>query len=286
MKKCVYAVDHTTEFYYSDPVRENTYVLNMMPLQDENQKIDQYNLTISPSAKISQYKDYYGNTKHFFSIFQSHQTLKIKSSFQAIVAAPKSLPDCVSEKEWEDLKELKPSGKMWDWIQFGYFTKPSQKLENFLLQEGIKKQLDPLTSLKQLNKKLFSVFSYSPKSTKANSPIEEILTTTQGVCQDYAHVMITIARLWNIPSRYVSGYLYQDKRHSMINVDNASHAWCECYLPSLGWIGFDPTNNILAGIQHIKTALGKDYKDVPPHDGFFKGGATKKLKVNVVVKKL
>ena len=136
-----------------------------------------------------------------------------------------------------------------------------------------------------MNEKLFSVFSYTPKSTKVDSAIEEILTSRKGVCQDYAHVLISIARLWGIPSRYVSGYLYQRGKNNKIP-ESESHAWCECYLPSIGWLGFDPTNNSFIGLDYIKTAIGRDYKDVPPHNGFFKGRAKQELKIHVQVKRL
>ncbi len=282
-----YAIEHSTEFFYNKPVRENILVLSMMPLQDENQAIENYLLEITPSAKTFHYKDYYGNTKHFFNILQDHIYLKIESSFQATVKTPKKYPDSLSEKNWEDLKKMSQSNLFWNWLQFGYFTKFSDKLKSFLTDEGIEKQSDPLTSLKSLNAKIFSIFTYSPKSTHANSHIEEILMTRKGVCQDYVHVMITIARFWGIPSRYVSGYLYHGEAgDDLIHLPNESHAWCECYLPSLGWIGFDPTNNKLVDVRHIKIAIGKDYKEVPPHKGSFKGSVTDQLKVHVNVKKI
>lgn len=285
MEKCSYIVEHLTEFCYNNPIRENVFVLNMMPLQDENQKLDWYNLKIFPEAKIFQYKDHYGNSKHFFNILKNHQNLRIISSFQATVSSPKEIPDHLSKKAWEDLKELKQSGYLWDWFQFGYFTRASSQLKEFLLKEGIKKEIDPLTSLKQLNKRLFSLFTYRPKSTNVHSSIEEILTFRQGVCQDYTHVMVTIARLWGIASRYVSGYLYQKRGDELTSAANESHAWCECYLPSLGWLGFDPANNKMVDLQHIKTAIGKDYKEVSPHNGFFKGKAKSELTVHVTIKK-
>lgn len=285
MDKAVYEVRHSTELFYHRPVRENTFVLMMRPLQGEHQKICHYRLELLPQAKVSQYKDHYGNTKQFFSILEPHQSLTIRSSFQAEVFTPPPFPSSIEGKEWEHLQKLKESGDMWEWLSSGHFTRHSKVLEDFLLQEGITKQKDPLTSLKFLNEKLFSVFSYAPKSTKVDSAIEEILTSKKGVCQDYAHVLISIARLWGIPSRYVSGYLYQKEKDSKIP-ESESHAWCECYLPSAGWLGFDPTNNSLSGLQYIKTAIGRDYKDVPPHNGFFKGRARQKLKVHVQIKKI
>jgi len=138
--------------------------------------------------------------------------------------------------------------------------------------------------LQILNSKLFHSFKYSPNTTQAHSLISEILSSKKGVCQDYTHVMIAIARSWGIACRYVSGYLYYDKDDDFKSISDQSHAWCECYLPSKGWVGFDPTNNVIAGDRHIKLALGRDYKDITPHRGFFKGSQTKDMKVKVSIK--
>lgn len=285
MNKRSYTVRHSTEFIYNQPIRENVLVLNMMPLQDNHQRLDWYDLKLTPKAEIFQFKDQYGNTKQIFNILRDHQNLKICSSFQTTVTAPETPPVNSSDTGWENLKEVEQSGQMWPWFQSGYFTRVSDPLKKFLLEEEIKKHSGPLISLKRLNAKLFSVFTYKPGSTNVHSAIDEILTSRQGVCQDYVHVMITIARFWGIASRYVSGYMYQDKADEKTNTTGVSHAWCECYLPTLGWLGFDPTNNRMVGIQHIKTAVGRDYAEVPLHKGFFKGGKTEKLNVRVSIKR-
>ena len=98
--------------------------------------------------------------------------------------------------------------------------------------------------------------------------------------------MIAIVRGWGIPCRYVSGYLYHEKEGDFKSLVDQSHAWCECYLPSTGWIGFDPTNNVRAEERHIKIAVGRDYKDISPHQGFFKGGKTKSMKIRVYIEKI
>ena len=113
-----------------------------------------------------------------------------------------------------------------------------------------------------------------------NSPIEVALEQRRGVCQDFAHIMTAIARHWGIPCRYVSGYLYHKGSRDRSAAD-ATHAWVEAYLPSLGWVGFDPTNNIMAGERHIRAAVGRDYADVPPTRGTYKGGADSELSIAV-----
>ena len=116
-----------------------------------------------------------------------------------------------------------------------------------------------------------------------NSPIEVSLDARQGVCQDFSHIMIAAVRGLRIPCRYVSGYLYHDELHHDRSAEGATHAWVEALLPGLGWIGFDPTNGVITGTRHIRTAVGRDYADVPPTIGTMKGRAETELQVRVRV---
>ena len=127
---------------------------------------------------------------------------------------------------------------------------------------------DPLVSARALCAKLHDVFEYIPGHTRVDSPIEEIIETGRGVCQDYAHVMASIMRGWGVPCRYVSGYLGPEAAGE---ATGESHAWVECWFPGVGWTGFDPTNNIEGGERHVRVAVGRDYTDVPPSRGVFRG---------------
>ena len=126
-------------------------------------------------------------------------------------------------------------------------------------------------------------FSYVPGSTSAASPIDDILQSGCGVCQDYAHVMIAVSRSWGIPSRYVSGYLSETGQPGGQAVGNATHAWVECLLPDLGWIGFDPTNVSPVDQRHVRIAVGRDYQDVSPTQGVRQGGGETNLEVDVQI---
>ena len=120
----------------------------------------------------------------------------------------------------------------------------------------------------------------NPASPKFIRPSNMRLRERRGVCQDFAHIMIAIARAWGVPTRYVSGYMYHRGNKDRSGAD-ATHAWVEAYLPSLGWVGFDPTNNILAGERHVRAAVGRDYADVPPTRGTYKGVAESELSIAV-----
>ena len=128
-----------------------------------------------------------------------------------------------------------------------------------------------MPTLYQVMADLFTRFEYRPKSTRVDSPIDDALSTRQGVCQDFSHIMIALVRELGIPCRYVSGYLFHPGETPTRSSDGATHAWIEAWLLDLGWVGFDPTHNALAGERHIRVAVGRDYSDVPPTRGVFKG---------------
>jgi len=115
--------------------------------------------------------------------------------------------------------------------------------------------------------------------TSAASPITELLETGKGVCQDFTHLMIGLARAMGVPARYISGLIHPDAER--FRGFTQTHAWCELYFPSAGWVGFDPTNNCIAGTNFVKVAIGRDYRDVPPNKGLYRGKAVESIDVRV-----
>jgi transglutaminase-like putative cysteine protease len=163
------------------------------------------------------------------------------------------------------------------------FAKPTSSLLKLAGQLDIRRRDDPLTVLRQLNSALYSSFEYALKSTKVDSPIDDAIRTRQGVCQDFAHIMISVVRTLGIPCRYVSGYLHRRVEDHDRSAEDATHAWIEALLPQVGWVGFDPTNDLVASDRHIRTAIGRDYADVPPTKGMFRGQTASELSVAVRV---
>jgi len=153
----------------------------------------------------------------------------------------------------------------------------------FAVAIGLSRRLDPLSTVRGLNSTIYSQFAYEPRTTRVDSPIDDALRARAGVCQDFAHIMIGLVRNLGIPCRYISGYIAPRESSQDRAGDNATHAWIEAYLPRLGWVGFDPTNNAQAGHRHIAVAVGRDYSDVPPTRGVFKGDAGSELSVAVAV---
>jgi transglutaminase-like putative cysteine protease len=132
---------------------------------------------------------------------------------------------------------------------------------------------------------IYSEFSYEPGTTDAETHMEQSFSLRKGVCQDFAHVMLGMCRSLGIPARYASGYIYTGEKDDLVGAQ-ASHAWCEVYLPETGWIGFDPTNAVLADQRYIKIAVGRDYGDVAPILGSYRGNAHCTMAVSVTVELL
>jgi transglutaminase-like putative cysteine protease len=167
------------------------------------------------------------------------------------------------------------------------FAEPTEELRALAVEWRITRRDDPLSMLHEISRNVYNSFEYLPRSTKVDSPIDVALGSRRGVCQDFAHIMIALARMVGIPCRYVSGYLCHGDEPEIgsdeRNAPSATHAWVEAFLPRLGWVGFDPTNDLVANDRHIRTALGRDYADVPPTHGVYRGKTESELSVAVHV---
>jgi transglutaminase-like putative cysteine protease len=193
------------------------------------------------------------------------------------------LPDRLPGSAWEALAAGPVSDEQADALQCSGFARATPRLDAFAAEIGLERSSDPLTVLRGLTSELCARFQYMPSATRVDSPIDDALRVRAGVCQDFAHVMIALVRRLRIPCRYVSGYLSPNPDAPDRSLAGVTHAWVEAWLPGLGWVGFDPTNDALAGPRHIVVAVGRDYSDVPPTRGVFRGEALSELSVAVAV---
>ncbi|MGA8539653.1 MAG: transglutaminase family protein [Terriglobales bacterium] len=280
----IYSVRHSTTFRYQPAVRESVMEVRMQPRSEAEQRCLSFTLDVSPATNITQYRDSAGNTVHHFDIAGSHTEVKVvaQSTVQVLgVPAPRA-----SEAgDWADLDAMTDADDFWEMMLPSQFARSSEALEQLAAELKVERRGGPLEVLTQLNEGIYNGFAYVPNSTKVDSPIEEALLSRQGVCQDFAHIMIALARSHRIPSRYVSGYLFhrEENGHQDRSLEGASHAWVESFIPRLGWTAFDPTNNLVGGDRHIRVAIGRDYDDVPPTRGVHKGEAVSELSVAVTV---
>lgn len=280
-----YAIRHFTRYRYNRPVWQSVMEVRMHPRSEYSQRCFTFQLSVSPRARIFSHTDHLGNLVHHFDIPEQHEQLTIIADALVDVDPPAPLPESLGQNAWNELDDLIERDDYWDMLMPSYFARTSPELETFGRELGVSERSghDPLELLRKLNSDLYENFSYVKASTSVDSPIEDALRSRQGVCQDFAHIMIALVRNLRIPCRYVSGYLYHDSVHVDRSAAGATHAWVEALLPGLGWIGFDPTNNLLAGGRHIRTAIGRDYADVPPTKGIMKGRAATDLQVRVRV---
>ena len=280
-----YAIRHFTSYRYNRSVWQSMMEVRMHPRSEGSQRCFVFQLSVNPRARIFGYTDSYGNLVHHFDLPSRHSQLTIISDALVNIEAQPSIPEVMEYQGWQELEELVEKKDYWDMLMPSHFARSSPELEQLAGEIGVteRKGRSPLAFLQDIASGVHRSFSYVKKSTAVNSPIEDALRSRQGVCQDFAHIMIALVRNARIPCRYVSGYLYHSTENAHPATDGATHAWVEALLPGLGWVGFDPTIDRLAGEQHIRTATGRDYADVPPTRGMMKGKAGTQLQVRVRV---
>jgi transglutaminase-like putative cysteine protease len=280
-----YAIRHFTRYRYSHWVWQSMMEVRMHPRSEGNQRCFIFQLSVNPRARIFSYTDSRGNLVHHFDLPARHRQLTIVSDTLVNIDPQQPIPENMDYEVWKQLEQLIEQKDYWDMLMPSHFARPSPELEELANEIGVAERdgRSPLSFVRDLAVGVYRSFSYVKKSTAVNSPIEHALRSRQGVCQDFAHIMIALMRQARIPCRYVSGYLYHSSENADRSADGATHAWVEALFPDLGWVGFDPTNNLIVGERHIRTAVGRDYADVPPTMGTMKGKGDTELQVRVRV---
>lgn len=286
-----YKIRHSTEYEYQELVTTGHNRLCLVPLNLPEQTLISSEIKISPTPDEQTYlTDFFGNTILFIAIYKEHDQLTIQSDsvldvtyrINANLARQSILP-------WQDAKAQIASQSDFyaDVIQY---TLPSLHVP---YSEEIRKFTHACfpdngtlwNGCQALMQKIYSYIEFKPGFTTVNTPVDSVLKLRKGVCQDLAHLMIACLRNIGLPARYVSGYLETmppPGKEKLVGSD-ASHAWVSVYFPDVGWVEFDPTNNLLPNVQHITVAYGRDYYDVTPIKGivFSSGNQTLSVKVDV-----
>ena len=272
-------ITHETELKYDNTISESVVELRMFPRQEAAQHRLSFELKLQPYSTVNSYFDWLGNTVHTFTVNSAHDKLRVIATSvvetEAMRIVPETLPDT-----WP----LPPTSNysLWDFVQFDGPIVDSPHLRELAKElfafEGINVGELAMRMIRLINSK----FEYQKGITTAASPVTDTLKLGKGVCQDFTHLMIALARSMGIPARYVSGLLHADSRNPEgLRGFTQSHAWCELFFPSHGWLGFDPTNNTTTNENFVKVAVGRDYRDVPPNKGMYRGQAKESMIVNV-----
>lgn len=277
----IYTIRHSTRIRYSTPVTESVSEVRLKPLTGGLQRCLTFQLNVTPNVPILQYEDYAGNVVSHFNIPFFHNEMVVTAQSVIGVKPSGKIANVPQNLTWEELDHAVEQSELFEWTLPSKFAQPTDALLAFSDELKLSRNSNPLFLILDLNQKVYKSLLYLPNSTRADSPIDEALTQRAGVCQDYSHIMIALIRNLGIPCRYVSGYLFHAVRDKNQSPETATHAWLEAWFPGLGWIGLDPTNNKLAGDHHIIMAYGKDYAEVPPTRGVFKGECDTELSISV-----
>lgn len=293
MSEIRYRVRHLTRYRYTGRIDLCHSLCRLKPLEDETQELLSHRLDVSPEPQFqSDRTDYFGNNRQYFSIQTSHERLEVVATF---AIAKKNVIETLpfADVPWEKASKAMGTGDRdsegkWlaDFLLSSRACPVIPEIPVFV-QPSLLAGIDSLALVKDLTTRIFREFQYVPGATDNSTPIATVLKNRKGVCQDFAHVLLACLRHLKIPARYVSGYIetVPPPGQEKLQGADATHAWVEAYTPASGWVGFDPTNDMLAGEQHIKLAHGRDYFDVQPLKGIFVGSSKQKLGVEVDVER-
>ncbi|MDF2835160.1 MAG: transglutaminase domain protein [Paenibacillus sp.] len=294
-------ISHVTQYEYETPVTDSVNEIRLTPSTNERQSCYQQSISIEPNASMFSFEDFFGNRVHSFSVNALHRKLVIKTNMTVVTKeapSPSEYALAVSrqpaELAWQWLGSDDAANRYAEFLADTEYTSITPEVVSFA--RSIKKsdgdnagQAEPtvLEWLDRLCMRIKSEFIYDPDATNVKTTASEMFALKRGVCQDFAHLMIASARSEGIPARYVSGYHFVgDLQGGSADFEQASHAWVEAYVPKLGWCSFDPTNIDPVGERYVKLGHGRDYKDIVPVKGVYRGAGEQKLYVTVDVRKV
>ena len=291
-----FRICHVTRYRYPDPVSLCHSIAHLKPRDGAHQKCLSAQVRVDPWPAVSRdYLDFFGNRVTYFSIQQSHAALEVTAQSEVEVA-PQSLPAAEATLPWERALErlrVRPRGGRGEATAARIFTLPSPMIpHNAQATDYARASFSPdrpmLDAVTDLMTRIFQDFEYDPHFSNVATPLSEVLEHRRGVCQDFAHLGLACMRGLGFPARYVSGYLETLPPPGQVKLQgsDASHAWFAVFIPDLGWVDFDPTNDQIPGEQHITTAIGRDYQDVTPLRGVFYGGGAHDLRIAVDVNRI
>ena len=291
-----YRVRHITEYTYGAPVSLCYNMAHLLPRDTRNQRCLNQKIQINPPPVYqNDGEDYFGNQTFYFSIQEAHKKLVIDVTTDFEIAPldvlqwqMQSTLTCgqlrgkLNNPNTPELRMAK------EYLLDSQQIRCSEDLKAYALSTFADDK-PILQAALAFTHKIFTEFKFDPASTTVATPLEQVLKQRSGVCQDFAHLAIGCLRSVGIPARYMSGYLETlppPGQEKLVGAD-ASHAWFAVFIPELGWVEFDPTNDLMPSDQHIVTAWGRDYSDVTPLQGvIFEGGGSQRLAVSVDVRRV
>jgi transglutaminase-like putative cysteine protease len=272
-----FRVEHTTKFTYEEPITEAYTEMRLCPSEGSGQRCLGFKLQVEPHGEVTQYSDRFGNLVHHFDTLQSHDQLVVKATSEV------HLSDTFADYQ----RELSPLDNF-DYLTTSLYTPINDQIRSFAMSHLVPD--DSMATVLGLMHSLHSSMQYERGATHVKTTAPEALTLGRGVCQEFAHIMLAACRAVGIPARYVSGYLYNPKsstdNSADVDAQAASHAWIDAFVNRNAWLSVDPTHDCLQTVNYVRIGVGRDYSDVPPTRGVYKGQAKEALNVSVSVSAL
>jgi transglutaminase-like putative cysteine protease len=261
------SVEHVTRFSYDDPITEAYTELRLKPAHRDGQRCSSFALVPEPrGATVAEYVDRFGNTVHTFDVLEQHERIAVTARSE-VWTAPR----------YVDTAPLSPLDR-YDFLAPSRYVALDERLA--ALAAPVAGTRDTAGAAGRLMESVRAAMTYERGTTHVHTTAAEALAEGRGVCQDFSHVMLGACRAAGIPARYVSGYLY-DPAHGDLG---ESHAWVDVHCGEAGWLSLDPTHDTEQDEHYVRVGVGRDYADVPPSRGVYKGTADETLEVAVTIR--
>ncbi|MES2985207.1 MAG: class II glutamine amidotransferase [Pseudomonadota bacterium] len=278
-------ITHETRYHYSEPVEHSTHTFRLQPVEDPVQEVVSSVFTISSQGEEIRYEDVFGNQSIYYSINTPYTEITIQSVSRIKVYAMPPDDHSLSQRKTSIPLIWMP----WQQQMMMPYLLPAElpetqlrELTDYAMSFVRRNDYNLMETLKDMNLSIYRDYTYVPGITSLSTTPFEVYTSRQGVCQDFANLLICLARLLSIPARYRMGYIFTGSSYENKIQSDASHAWVEIYIPYVGWRGFDPTNGCMVAQDHVRVASGRNYRDATPTSGtIFKGGGTETLSADV-----
>jgi len=288
-----FSVTHRTRYTHETHVSSAWQSLHLQPRNEDAQQCESFQLQVSPHpADLASRFDYFGNKQHFFTLQEPHGELAITSrsivqrdepvlTMPGLTPALKDIPALVDQAILEEDFSLE------QYLNPTSLVPLLPEARNLAdeLGAGLDPGISTLEWLAIIGDRFHRAFAFDREATEISTPLSEVIAKRRGVCQDFAHLLISCLRQRRLPAAYVSGYLltHPPAGEPRLAGADASHAWVSVFIPGSGWVDYDPTNACFAGSGHIVVARGRDFRDVSPVKGLFSGGGVKVLETGVNV---
>lgn len=272
---------HRTTFRYAGKAHDSFNEARLRPLDDDTQRCHEFNLHVSPAAVAREFDDFYGNTVHYFEVIASHTRLIVEAT-STVETTPMHARPTIPTVSPDELERSTEREMLAEFFSDSPYVPLGKEIQREVKLALAKRRADVWSDVRRLGGHIHKTIKYRPKATGVDTTATDVLGIRMGVCQDFAHLHLGLCRSVGIPARYVSGYFFNNALRP--REVEASHAWIEAWIPGFGWASFDPTHDRVADDRYVRLAVGRDYADIRPVNGTYRGAPPRSMRVDVTVR--